>query len=384
LIAFCRRGPSRHLTVKYLDDLRLFGSPLRRLCLMTLMFCYFVLPLCWETFPFVRTIDSWGLTLTTLNYAGVFAIGALGLNLLTGYTGQVSLGHSVFVAVGAYATAYAGSTWNIPMWLWLPGAVTAGFLVGLVIGPFALRLRGNYLVVVTLGMVFVGDHLFRNWKSATGGNAGVSVSKASLEIGPLDFRNLSVFGQQFDKDQSFFWLIWGAVALVALLLKNIVRARPGRALQAIRDRDLAAEIIGVDLFRYKTMAFAISSAVAALAGALFGPLQGYISPIDFGLLVSIQYIAIIILGGLGTVHGSIIGALLLGGLPRIIEGLAKDVDLPAVAGDKGGIEGIVSISSLNHIIYGVLIAGFLLLEPRGVAGIWARVKAYFQTWPFSY
>ena len=174
------------------------------------------------------------------------------------------------------------------------------------------------------------------------------------------------------------------MAVTALLVKNIVRTRPGRALQAVRDRDIAAEIIGIDLFRYKTMAFAISSAIAAMAGGLYGTLQAYVSPIDFGLLVAIQYIAMVILGGLGTVHGSIIGALFVGALPRVIDGLAKDYDLPGVGGDKGGLEGILSVSSLNHVIFGLLIAGFLLLEPRGVAGILARVRAYFKAWPFSY
>ncbi|MBC8364270.1 MAG: branched-chain amino acid ABC transporter permease [Actinobacteria bacterium] len=377
-------GPWKDLKVRYQDDLRLFGSPTLRLGLVALVLAYLFIPVWWETFPVTRLIEGWGLTMTTLNYVGIFAIGALGLNLLTGYTGQVSLGHSVFVGVGAYFAAYAGATWDLPFWLWLPGATLLGFAVGVLIGPFALRLRGNYLVVVTLGLVFVGDHVFRNWRSVTGGNAGVSVSKAPLEVGPIDFRDLTLFGHGFEKEQGFFWLIWGFVAITALLVKNIVRTRPGRALQAVRDRDIAAEIIGIDLFRYKTMAFAISSAIAAMAGGLYGTLQAYVSPIDFGLGIAIQYIAIIILGGLGTVHGSIIGALFVGALPRVIDGLAKDFDIPAVGGDKGGSGGILSVSSLNQIIFGLLIAGFLLLEPRGIAGIWARVKAYFKAWPFSY
>lgn len=376
--------PSPNLRTRYTDDLRLFGSSWLKVGLVALILAYLFVPVWWESFWLTGLFDDWGLTLNTLSYAGIFAIGALGLNLLTGYTGQVSLGHSVFLGVGAYFTAYAGSEWDLPMVLWLPGATLLGFAVGALVGPFALRLRGNYLVVVTLGLVFVGDHIFRNWDSVTGGSTGVSVSSTSLELGPLDFRELSLFGHDFTEDQSLFWLIWAFVAIVALLMKNIVRTRPGRALQAVRDRDIAAEVIGVDLFRYKTMSFAISSAIAALAGALFGTLQLFISPIDFGLLISIQYIAIIILGGLGTIYGSIIGGLLLGGLPRVIDGLSKDYDLPGVAGDQGGQEGLVTVSSLNQIIFGLLIAGFLLLEPRGLAGIWVRIKTYFKSWPFSY
>ena len=377
-------NPSKELKVRYQQDLMLWRTPVLRAGLFSLFVLYILSPIIWESFTVTKFLDDIGLTMTTLNYAGVFAVGAIGLNLLTGYTGQVSLGHSVFVGAGAYFTAYAGSTWDLPFIVWLIGSLLVGFLIGFIVGPLALRLRGNYLVVVTLGLVFLGDHIFRNWKSVTGGSTGVSVTGASLKIGPIDFRNFEVFGHEFEKSQSFFWLIWGFVALVALLVKNIVRTRPGRALQAVRDRDIAAEIIGVDLLHYKTMAFAISSSIAALAGALFGVLQSFISPIDFGLLVAIQYIAIIILGGMGTIHGSIIGALVLGSLPRLVENISRDYDLPGVSGDQGGIGGILSISSLNHIIYGILIAAFLLLEPRGIAGIWMRAKTYFKTWPFSY
>ena len=376
--------PSQKLATRYEDDLRLFGSPVLKAGLAIMIAAYVFVPVWWESFFLTQPLADRGLTLTTLAYIGIFAIGALGLNLLTGYTGQVSLGHAVFVGVGAYFTAYAGSEWDLPFVLWLPLATLLGFVVGGLVGPFALRLRGNYLVVVTLGLVFVGDHVFRNWDSVTNGSTGVSVSAASLEIGPFDFRGLSLFGHEFSEEASLLWLIWAFVAVTALLVKNIVRTRPGRALQAVRDRDIAAEVIGVDLFRYKTMAFAISSAIGALAGALFGPLQLFVSPIDFGLFISIQYIAIIIVGGLGTVYGSIIGAFVVGGLPRIIDGLSRDFDLPAVGGDRGGPEGLLSISSLNQIIFGFLIAAFLLLEPRGLAGIWVRIKAYFKAWPFSY
>ena len=340
-------NPSKELKVRYQQDLMLWRTPVLRAGLFSLFVLYILSPIIWESFIVTKFLDDIGLTMTTLNYAGVFAVGAIGLNLLTGYTGQVSLGHSVFVGAGAYFTAYAGSTWDLPFIVWLPGSLLVGFLIGFIVGPLALRLRGNYLVVVTLGLVFLGDHIFRNWKSVTGGSTGVSVTGASLKIGPVDFRNFEVFGHEFEKSQSFFWLIWGFVALVALLVKNIVRTRPGRALQAVRDRDIAAEIIGVDLLHYKTKAFAISSSIAALAGALFGVLQSFISPIDFGLLVAIQYIAIIILGGMGTIHGSIIGALVLGSLPRLVENISRDYDLPGVSGDQGGIGGMLSISSLN-------------------------------------
>ena len=143
-------------------------------------------------------------------------------------------------------------------------------MVGAVVGPFALRLRGNYLVIVTLGLVFLGEHLWKNWDSVTGGGNGTSVRAASTNIGPLDFKDLHIVGAGYEKEQGMFWLVWAIVAIVALLAKNLVRSRAGRAMQAVRDRDLSAEVIGVNLARYKVGAFAWSSAFAALSGALYG------------------------------------------------------------------------------------------------------------------
>lgn len=383
------RRRNHRLVTDYADDLRLFGTPWKRFGLVLMILLYLFIPVQAQdlTFGFLPDIIGTAVRaffdLNTLSYVGVFAIGAIGLNLLTGYTGQISLGHAVFLGAGAYTAAYVGNTWDWPMYLWLPAATLVGFALGAIIGPFALRLRGSYLVVVTLGLVFVGDHIFRNWQSVTGGNTGVSTSGAELVLGPLDFRGLELFGHEFTGPQSLFWLIWFFVGLTALLVKNIARTRSGRALQAIRERDLAAEIIGVDLTRYKIMSFAVSSAFASLAGALYGALQLFVSPVDFALLVSIQFIAIIIIGGLGTVYGSVVGALLIGGLPRIIDEVSRSQDLPGVGGDAGGVEGLISVSSLNQIIFGLAIAAVLLIEPRGVAALWERTKLYFRTWPFT-
>ena len=375
---------SPRMNVAYRDDLRLFPNRLRRTALAAMILAWACIPLVWDVPPF-SVLSGNGVSLNTLAYAGVFAIAAIGLNLLTGYTGQVSLGHSVFLAVGAYSTAYAGSVWGAPMWLWIVLAPALGWLVGAAVGPFALRLRGNYLVIVTLGMVFIGEHIFRNWRSVTGGNAGTSAAAVEVRLGLLDFADLRLFGHSFSKDESYFWLIWLVVALVAWLTKNVVRTRPGRALQAVRDRDIAAEIIGVDVGvrGYKTQAFAWSSAIAALAGALYAPLQLFIGPGDFTLLVSIQFIAMIILGGMGTIYGSIIGALVITALPRLIDGISADYGVPGVAA-RSTDAGLVSVASLNVIIYGFLIAAFLLVEHRGLAGVWVRIRNYFSTWPFSY
>lgn len=363
-------GPSRTLSRRHEDELRLFRSRWAQAGLVALV-------LLWAFTPFFLADDFW---LSVLDYAGIAAIGALGLNLLTGYAGQVSLGHAAFIGLGAYTTGYLGSELELPMVVWLPGAALMGALVGAVIGPFALRLRGNYLAIVTLGLVFLADYVFRNLRDITGGNSGRSVD-APAEVGPVDFGDLSFAGESFSLNQGYFWLIWGLVALVALLSKNITRTRPGRALQAVRDRDVAAEVIGVSLGRTKVWAFAISSALAGLAGALLGSYQQFVSPDEFTLFLSIQYIAIVIVGGVGTIFGPILGALFLGGLPGIIERYSDS--LPGVA-TSAGDDGFISVFSLNQAIFGALIVGFLVFEPRGLAALWLRAKAWFKTWPFGY
>ncbi|MFC0115825.1 branched-chain amino acid ABC transporter permease [Kibdelosporangium aridum] len=360
--------PHRNLVRDYRQDLRLFGSPLAKTGLAAMLVALVMLPM-------VIQDDFW---LSVLVYVGITAVGAIGLNLLTGYCGQISLGHAFFIGAGAYVTGWAGS--ELPLFLWLPVAALAGGLLGAVIGPFALRLRGHYLAIVTLGLVFLGEHLWRNWKGLTGGNSGTSVN-AQVNLGPIDFNRIELAGEVYSRNQGYFWLVWALVAIVALLIKNLVRTRPGRALQAVRDRDQAAEVIGVRAGRYKIGAFVVSSAIASVAGALFGSYQQFVSPDEWNLLLSIQYIAIVIVGGLGTVFGSILGAIFVGALPALIDRFGDAI--PGVQTSVGG-EGFISVFALNQAIFGVLIVLFLVLEPRGLAGIWLRIKAYFKSWPFSY
>jgi branched-chain amino acid transport system permease protein len=362
--------PHPNLTRRYEDELRLFRTRGARLGLALLV-------LAWLLTPVFVVDDFW---LTVLNYAGVAAVAAIGLNLLTGYTGQVSLGHAFFIGAGAYVAAVVGGDLGLPLPLWLAAAAAFGALAGALIGPFALRLRGNYLVVVTLGLVLLGEHLFRNLDGITGGNSGTSVG-AEPVIGPLDFAELTLLGDVYSANQGWFWVIWGIVAVTALVAKNIVRTRPGRTIQSIRDREVAAEIIGVRIGRYKVGVFAVSSAMAAAGGALFGAYQQFVSPDEWSLFLSIQYIAIIIVGGVGTVFGAVLGAIFLGGLPALIERYSDSI--PGVA-TSAGDDGFISVFSLNQAIFGLLIVLFLVFEPRGLAAIWLRTKAYFRAWPFSY
>ena len=365
LIQRLRRPP---LTTSYANDLKLFPSWTAKIGMLALAILFIALP--------YSLSDFW---LGVLVRVGIFAIGAIGLNLLTGYTGQVSLGHAFFLAIGAYTWAHFGGELGWSMVLWLPLAGLVGALVGAIVGPFALRLRGNYLAIVSLGLVFIGLHIWNNFESVTGGSAGVRGDR-SVTIGPLDFSELDVFGQKFTDDQSFFWLVWFFVALGAVVATNIVRTRPGRAMQAVRDRDVAAEVVGVNLARYKVGAFALSSAYAAVAGALLGSYAEFITPDQWSLPLAIQFVAIIIVGGVGTIFGSILGALFIAGGPLVIDDRADSIPLVSWLTEQGGM----STATFNQLLFGLVIILFLVLEPHGLAGIWFRIRNYFKAWPFSY
>jgi branched-chain amino acid transport system permease protein len=376
--AFRRTGPARGLPLAYLDDIKLLRGPRQ----MPWRWAFVVLAaLAYVWLP--TYVGDAGLRVLAL--CGIYAIGAIGLNLLTGYTGQISLGHAFFVGAGAYTAAYLGGQRGWPMPVYLGLSVVVGFVLGGVIGPFALRLRGHYLVVVTLGLVFLGEHLWNNWDSVTQGGNGISLGSAPMTVGPLDFKEgIELGAEAYTFNQSFFWLVWALVAVGALVAKNIVRSRAGRAMQAIRDRDLSAEVLGVDPARYKVGAFAWSSAYAALAGALYGLLQQYVNPLEFGLFLAITYVAIVIIGGLGTIFGSVLGALfVLGGRSLIEQNSGRAVFDPLIT-TSGGEPGLFTIGEFNAVLFGAAIVLFLIFEPRGLAAFWFRVKTWFLTWPFSY
>jgi branched-chain amino acid transport system permease protein len=370
-MADTRRFRNLRLTLRYEDDLHLFRSRSSRAGIAVVVFLGLWLPLT------LRSDFSLGILID----AGILAIGAIGLNVLTGYTGQVSLGHAFFIGVGSYAAVWFGGHEHMALPVWLLAAAVIGGVIGAIIGPFALRLRGNYLAVVSLGLVFLGLHVFHNWHQVTGGPGGTSVT-APLKVGPLNFGGLKIGHTVYTRNQSFLLLVVLVLALVALLAKNMVRSRPGRAMQAVRDRDVAAEVIGVSLSRYKIGAFVVSSAMAAMAGALFGVHQQFVQPDSWNLNLSIEYIAVIIIGGIGTIYGSMIGALFIAFIPQLIDRYSRDIPLVAKSASTSGFQ--LTVFELNQIIFGALIVGFLMFEPLGLAAVWRRARSYVHTWPFSY
>jgi branched-chain amino acid transport system permease protein len=295
---------------------------------------------------------------------GVAVIGALSLNLLTGVTGLISLGHAAFLGIGAYTAAILSSKAGWPLIAVLPGAGVVAALCGAIVGIPALRLRGLYLVVTTLALQFITDHVIYHWESLTHGDKGIKT------VAP------AILGITLAPHQ-FYYVIVLLAGLFALFMKNLVMTRTGRAFVAIRDRDVAAEIIGIQMARYKIISFMTSSFMAGVAGALYAYLLGLINPDYFTFHQSILYAVMCLVGGMGTVLGSILGAVFMTLLPEVISAISGPIATayPVM---------VPRIGAISVTVYGLVIIFFLLLEPRGLAGIWFRIRRYWVTWPFTY
>jgi branched-chain amino acid transport system permease protein len=358
--------------------------------------------------------------LRLLTQVCIFAVGALGLNILTGLAGQISLGHAFFMGIGAYTAAWLGSApgplvgMGLPMWIWLPGAGIVAALVGVAVGPTAVRVRGLYLAFVTFGLVFIGEFLWQRFVTVTGGSqSGRAFPRFEFKLWKeeeplIDFsRDGAWFGVELTSTMKTFYLCLGILILAILLAKNIQRTRPGRAFQSIRDRDIAAGIMGIEEFKYKLTAFGISSFYAGVAGALLASFVGRMLPETWNLFLSVQFIAIVLIGGAGVVSGVLLGSAFVIILPRLVfdftnwlsgyvtagEGAfvwLADLVVSTGPGDWGlintqaGTAPGLSVAQFNIVLYGLLIIGFLIFEPLGLYGIWLRIRNYWKSWPFTY
>ncbi|HET9922425.1 MAG TPA: branched-chain amino acid ABC transporter permease [Ktedonobacteraceae bacterium] len=320
--------------------------------------------------------DDW---FTIVNYTLIAAIASLSLNVLSGYTGQISLGIAFFMAIGAYTAAYFGGDLPsssldplglaLPFYIWLPAAGIVAALVGALIGPTALRLKGFYLAIVTLALVFIGQYIFLNARGITGGPQGRAFPVPAIGGASFSQQN-AFFGLALTPGQQYFLLILIVLALASFFVYNVMRSRAGRAFRAVRDNETGATIMGVNLFEVKMGAFILSSFLAGIAGALFASYSGYIIPDYWSLTLSIQFIAAIIIGGIASVWGSILGAAFVFGLPLVIDHFSL---LPVSGGS-----GIISSGDLNALLYGLLIVFFLLFEPGGVIGLVRRGRAFIR------
>ncbi len=316
--------------------------------------------------------------LTIANYTMIAAIAALSLNVLSGYAGQISLGISFFMAIGAYTAAYLGGSpptspldpqgVGLSFIIWLPVAGIVAALVGALIGPSALRLRGFYLGIVTLALVFIGQYLFKNMVGITGGPQGRTFPVPIIGSFSFDQQNdTGLFGLALTSGQQYFLLILPVLVLASLFVGNVMRSRTGRAFRAVRDNEVGAAIMGVNIFDAKMKAFILSSFLAGIAGALFASYTRYVTPSYWDLTLAIQFVAAIIVGGIATIWGSILGAVFVFGLPQIIDHFS----LLPLSGGSGGL----TSGNLNALIYGFLIIVFLLFEPGGVIGLVHRIQA---------
>jgi branched-chain amino acid transport system permease protein len=378
-------GPRRQVTLRgrpelytdYAADQAMLNTPAKRRFTLLLVLVALAAP-----FFLNRGLTS---LMTTVF---IYAIGAIGLNLVTGYAGQVSLGHAFFVGLGAYTAAFLGNEptgslrgLGLEMWIWLPLAGLVPAIIGFLVAPIAARVRGLYLAILTLGLVFIGDHIFKEARTFTGG-PGVGRRAAAPIVGGLDLsRRQEFFGITFAGEDLFYLLCFVLLVVLAVLARNLARSKAGRAFAAVRDRDIAAEVMGVALTRTKVLAFTISSFYAGICGALLAIMFGVMEPATFNLLMSVDFLAMILIGGVATISGSIAGAAFVVLLPRLVQNYAHY--MPGISRSVTG-DGVINVFELERILFGGLIVAFIVLEPRGLYGLWLRVRNYWKAWPFSY
>ena len=373
-----RRGAGRgrpRLFTSYAADSALLDTPAKRWWTLAVVLVALVV-------PFWLTRDLTHLLSVTL----VMAISGIGLNLLTGYAGQISLGHPFFMAVGAYTGAVVSGVpgsivigWELDLSLALLLSAIVPGIIGLVVAPLATRVRGLYLAVLTLGLLMLGEQIFKQWAAVTGGS-GVGRAGAVPVLFGNDLTATYAVGPLLITPHVSLYLICLVLLVVlAVAARNLARSRSGRAFAAVRDRDIAAEIMGVNLLRTKTLAFVLSSAYAGVAGCLYAVLIGRVAPEQWNILMSISLLAIVVIGGVSTITGTLIGAAFVVLLPRVLEWVAPW--LPFVSTGSGGL---ITIFQLQCMMFGALIVLFLILEPRGLFGLWHGVRTYFTAWPFSY
>ncbi|MFW6203462.1 MAG: branched-chain amino acid ABC transporter permease [Actinomycetota bacterium] len=311
--------------------------------------------------PFV--LDAFWLTVA--NQVGIAIIGAIGLNILVGHTGLISLGHGAFLGVGAYTSAIIASRLDAPVLVAVGGAVAVTAVVGTFFGLPSLRLKGLYLAMATLAAQFILLFAFRNWEFVTGGTDATVLQYPEI------------LGWTLSTDFAWYWVIIGVAVAVTFGARNLFRTGLGRAFHAVRDQDIAAAVMGINVGRQKLLAFAISSGLVGLAGALTAHYRTIVTWERFTLDVSVLYLAMIIVGGLGSVAGSVYGATFMTVLPALIQQFARNLrdTLPVISRE---------IPAIQLIVFGLVIVLFLIFEPRGLDRMWQRIKDYFRLWPFRY
>jgi branched-chain amino acid transport system permease protein len=349
--------PCGKFNERYEEELTIFGTDFGRLWMWIGLFLLFAVV------PFISS----NYVLYVVNHIGIAAIAAIGLNLLIGYTGQISLGHGAFFGVGAYSAAILATAVGFPFWLSVVSAGVITALVGMLFGIPSVRLKHLYLTIATLAGQFIIQYLLVTWVSLTKGAEGIFLPRPTL------------LGISLKGDRVFFYVIFFCFVVMTWMAVNLIRTRFGRAFIAIRDNDRAAEGMGIPIFKYKLLSFAISSFYAGFAGGLAAYYIGSITPEPYTLFLSVEYIAMIIIGGLGSIPGSVFGAIFITVLNEVLSNATQFFmnigSLSKVA---------LQIAPLREFIFGLAIVLFIIFEPKGLAEVWRIIKSSFKLWPFSY
>ena len=347
----------------YYEDIELFKS--NTILVWSILFLVFLAVLPW----LIRKYHLLGMSVYIVNLITIHALVAVGLNILVGYTGQVSLGHAGFFAIGAFTTIILILKAGFPVWIALPvaGLISSGF--GFLLGLPALRLKGPYLAIATLGFGMTVTTTIKHLEFF-GGRMGLQAPK------------LHFFGTPM-KDIHLYYLIMAIAVVMVIGAIKLIKTRVGRAFIAIRDSDIAAEAMGVNLTYYKTLAFAVSAFYTGIAGGLYAFILGFINPESFHLIMSIMFLAMVVIGGLGSIMGSIAGAALMTYLDIKLQAIQDIPGIgPALVSFSQKYMNVGGISNVAVIVFGLIMILIVLFEPLGIFGFWIRVKRYWKTWPF--
>lgn len=350
---------SGYFKTSYQSDMALYPLPIGKVAATGFVLLFLVVA------PLV--LDEY--YLSVINIAAIAVVGALGLNILLGYTGQISIGHAAFMSVGAYTAANFAVHFDMPFWVTLPAGGLMAAAIGTLVGLPSLRVKGLYLAIATLAAQFIIEWVLNHTPLISGG------IQASIEMPRPVF-----FGNVLNTQSELYFFILPVTIVAIIATMNLVRSRIGRAFVAIRDQDIAAEIIGINVYRYKLLAFAISSFYAGVTGVLYTYYFGIANYEAFQLPISIDYLAMCIIGGLGSVLGSIFGAVFITLLPIVIRMFMETVGVFFV----DGVYLAQVIAQMRLILFGGLIIFFLVVEPDGLNKLWQNIRNYFRVWPFSY
>lgn len=343
---------SGYFRVLYAQDWMLVETRTQRVCFALFAACALAFPFFAKSFP-----------LDIANQVLLASIGAVALMLLTGYAGQISLGHAGLLAAGAFTTGILFKEFAAPFWITLPAAAAVGAALGVIFGLPSLRLRGLYLAVSTLALHFIVIYLGSEYETRRGFSTGVVIDPPRLGDWALT------------DARAWYFVLLAAAAATVLFSLNLLRARTGRAWRAIHGREAVAGALGINVQRAKLSAFVVSSTLTAVAGCLFAYYRGFVSAEAFSLFLTIQYLAMVIIGGMGSILGALLGAVFVVLFPYGIEAAMKAT---ALADRLSSL-----IFAVNYAAFGLVMILFLVFEPKGLVGIWQRVQAWFLLWPFK-